>query len=100
MTAMPTLNLFADNPNTIMATLSIRNLPESVHAALRIRAAQKGRSMEAEVRHILIELCEPLQQKADFSQLQTMVKQLYGDNKPDNVVDELIAERRSEAQRE
>ena len=83
-----------------MATLSIRNLPESVHSALRIRAARKGRSMEAEVRRILIELCEPPQPKPNFSKLQAMVKQLYGDKKPKHVVDDLIAERRVEALRE
>jgi len=36
-----------------MAVLTVRNLPESVHHALRLRAAQHGRSMEAEVRSIL-----------------------------------------------
>lgn len=36
-----------------MATLTIRNLPDEVHRALRLRAAQQGRSTEAEVRVIL-----------------------------------------------
>lgn len=36
-----------------MATLTIRNLPDEVHRALRVRAAQHGRSTEAEVREIL-----------------------------------------------
>lgn len=36
-----------------MATLSIRNLPNEDHQALRIQAAQHGRSMEAEARAIL-----------------------------------------------
>lgn len=36
-----------------MAMLTIRNLPEEVHRALRVRAAQHGQSMEAEVRDIL-----------------------------------------------
>lgn len=36
-----------------MATISIRNLPEEVHRALRVRAANHGRSTEAEVRNIL-----------------------------------------------
>jgi plasmid stability protein len=36
-----------------MATLTIRDLDEQVRAALRIRAARHGRSMEAEVREIL-----------------------------------------------
>jgi plasmid stability protein len=36
-----------------MATLTVRNLPEEVHRALRVRAAMHGRSTEAEVRDIL-----------------------------------------------
>jgi plasmid stability protein len=33
--------------------LTIRNLHDDVHRALRVRAAQHGRSTEAEVREIL-----------------------------------------------
>lgn len=36
-----------------MAMLTVRNLPDEVHRALRVRAAQHGNSMEAEVRQIL-----------------------------------------------
>jgi len=36
-----------------MATLTIRDFDESLKAKLRIRAAEHGRSMEAEVRAIL-----------------------------------------------
>lgn len=36
-----------------MANLTIRNLNEEVKARLRIKAAEHGRSMEEEVRHIL-----------------------------------------------
>ena len=36
-----------------MATVTVRNLPEEVHRALRVRAAMHGRSTEAEIRHIL-----------------------------------------------
>lgn len=36
-----------------MAMLTIRNLPDEVHRALRMRAARHGHSMEAEVREIL-----------------------------------------------
>ena len=36
-----------------MAILTVRNLPDAVHRALRLRAAQHGRSTEAEVRAIL-----------------------------------------------
>lgn len=36
-----------------MATLTIRNVPEGVHQALRRRAAENARSVEAEVRALL-----------------------------------------------
>lgn len=36
-----------------MATVTIRNLPDEVHRALRVRAAMHGRSTEAEIRAIL-----------------------------------------------
>lgn len=40
---------------TIVAAMSIRNLDERVMELLRIRAARHGRSMEAEVRAILVD---------------------------------------------
>ena len=36
-----------------MSALTVRNLPDETHRALKLRAAQHGRSTEAEVRHIL-----------------------------------------------
>ncbi|SOY44678.1 FitA-like ribbon-helix-helix domain-containing protein [Cupriavidus taiwanensis] len=36
-----------------MPILTIRNVPDEVHRALRLRAAEHGRSTEAEVREIL-----------------------------------------------
>lgn len=36
-----------------MAMLTVRNLPDEIHRALRVRAALHGHSMEAEVREIL-----------------------------------------------
>ena len=42
-----------------MATLTVRNLPDEVHRALRVRAAQHGRSTEAEVRGILVDSVIP-----------------------------------------
>lgn len=38
-----------------MAAVTVRNLDERVKARLRARAAQHGRSMEAEIRLILLE---------------------------------------------
>jgi plasmid stability protein len=42
-----------------MAMLTVRNLPDDVHRALRVRAAQHGRSTEAEVRAILTDAVKP-----------------------------------------
>ena len=42
-----------------MAAFSIRNIDEDVKARLRLRAAQHGRSMEAEIRAILVEAVRP-----------------------------------------
>ncbi len=42
-----------------MATLTVRNLPDEVHRALRLRAARHGRSTEAEVRAILEAAVKP-----------------------------------------
>lgn len=42
-----------------MAMLTVRNLPDDVHRALRVRAAHHGRSTEAEVREILASAVKP-----------------------------------------
>lgn len=36
-----------------MATVTVRNLPDEVHRALRVRASMHGHSTEAEIRSIL-----------------------------------------------
>ena len=43
----------------MMAILTVRNVPDDVHRALRVRAAKHGRSTEAEVREILAEVVKP-----------------------------------------
>lgn len=42
-----------------MAILTVRNVPDEVHRALRVRAAHRGRSTEAEVRAILRDAVMP-----------------------------------------
>ena len=42
-----------------MASVTVRNLPDEVHRALRLRAAQHGRSTEAEIRDILERVAKP-----------------------------------------
>lgn len=50
---LPGLRASIASTEVIMATLTIRNLPESTRRALKERAAAHNRSMEAEVRDIL-----------------------------------------------
>jgi plasmid stability protein len=42
-----------------MAMLTVRNLPDDVHRALRVQAALHGHSTEAEVREILATAVKP-----------------------------------------
>lgn len=42
-----------------MTSITVRNLPDAVHRALRVLAAQNGRSAEAEVRDILERAVKP-----------------------------------------
>ncbi len=44
-----------------MPVLTVRNVPDSVHRALRVRAAEHGRSTEAEIRDILANSVKPEQ---------------------------------------
>lgn len=56
--------------------------------------------MEAEIRAILTEASLAEERRASAQALQAWVDELYGKNKPEGVVDELIAERRREASSE
>lgn len=42
-----------------MPAVTIRNLPDEVHRALKVRAARHGRSTEAEMREILAAAVRP-----------------------------------------
>jgi len=42
-----------------MSVVTVRNLPEETHRALKVRAAQHGRSTEAEIREILEDAVHP-----------------------------------------
>jgi plasmid stability protein len=43
----------------VMRSITVRNIPDEVHRALRVRAAQHGRSAEAEIRDILEDAVRP-----------------------------------------
>ena len=62
-----------------MAALSIRDLDDTVKERLRVRAAEHGRSMEAEVRAILSEAVgEPEQSSGLFMALMDRFAALGG----------------------
>lgn len=42
-----------------MSSVTVRNLPDATHRALKLRAAQHGRSTEAEIRLILENAVSP-----------------------------------------
>ena len=42
-----------------MPSITVRNVPDEVHRALKVRAAQHGRSAEAEIRDILENAVKP-----------------------------------------
>jgi plasmid stability protein len=49
----------------VMAMLTIRNLDPALKERLRVRAAQHGRSMEAEVRGILQTVLQPPERSSE-----------------------------------
>lgn len=59
-----------------MAAISVRDLNDEVAARLRVRAAQHGRSMEAEVRAILTDAV--LEADQDQPNLAQAVRQHFG----------------------
>ncbi len=83
-----------------MPVLNIRNLPPEVHTGLRVRAAKAGRSMEAEARSILTRAVLRGEGRQPAADLPAWVDELYTTGKPSGVVEDLLAERRRESERE
>lgn len=86
-----------------MATLTVRNLPDSTRDAIRVAAARHGRSMEAEVRVALETTFKPakpaLTAQERLARIDAAVLKAYAGKRPDWTVDEFIAERRKAAER-
>ena len=85
-----------------MATLTVRDLPDEDRDALRVRAAEHGRSMEAEVRALIHDaLHAPAKASAEarVKRVQDRIRAANGGVMPTGVVDQFIAERRSAAAR-
>lgn len=75
-----------------MPNITVRNLSEAIHRALRVRAARHGRSTEAEVRVILQETVLPAERLKIGSEIHRIAREIGG-------MDELeIRRERSEIQ--
>lgn len=61
-----------------MAAITIRNLSDETHRAIRLRAAEHGRSTEAEVRAILDEAVRPTHRLKMGSALVALFRPLGG----------------------
>ena len=61
-----------------MAAVTVRNLPEATHRALKLRAAQHGRSTEAEIREILETAVRPTNRLKIGSELAALGRELGG----------------------
>lgn len=76
-----------------MASITVRNLPEETHRALRVRAAQNGRSTEAEIRSILETAVRPNERLKLGSALAALGDkyaldlEIIRDKKPSRIVD-------------
>lgn len=77
-----------------MAAVTVRNLPEETHRALKQRARSHGRSTEAEIRTILEEAVRPLSRLKVGSALAAFGRRYGGvdldivrDPAPDEIAD-------------
>ena len=61
-----------------MAAVTIRNLPEATHRALKARATRHGRSTEAEIRDILESAVRPEQRIRLGSELAAIGREFGG----------------------
>lgn len=61
-----------------MASVNVRNLPDEVHRALRVRAAHHGRSTEAEIREILEAAVRPPERVKFGSLLASIAREAGG----------------------
>lgn len=89
-----------------MGTLTIRNLPEKTHKALRLRAAENGRSVEEEVRRILAEQVgrrpnyRNPKSPEEIAAAVKVAQEYFAPLRRQYSVDQFIEEKRDEARRE
>jgi plasmid stability protein len=61
-----------------MPAVTVRNIPEKTHRALKLRAARNGRSTEAEIRRILEDAVSPDSTTGLGSQLAALGRSFGG----------------------
>ena len=61
-----------------MPAVTVRNIPEATHRALKVRAARNGRSTEAEIRKILEDSVAPPQRLNIGSELAALGRRFGG----------------------
>jgi antitoxin FitA len=74
-----------------MASVSVRNLSEQTHKALRIRAARHGRGVEAEIRAILDDAVNP-RKRVGLGAMLTAIGRDFGGVDLDTARDQTPAE--------
>lgn len=86
-----------------MATLTIRNISDEALARFRVRAAEHGRSMEAEARELIERAGATAETKLSpaerVAKARERLRAAFGGNPPTDLVDDLLAERRAAAAR-
>ncbi|MCL2074922.1 MAG: plasmid stabilization protein [Betaproteobacteria bacterium] len=82
-----------------MAMMTVRNLPDGVHRALRVRAARKGHSAEAEVREILANAVNPEARIHMGDALAALGRKLGLTNEDFEIFDQLRAKTQAEPMR-
>lgn len=83
-----------------MAVLTVRNLPDEVHRALRMRAAEHGRSMEAEVRSILEATVKPAPRQGFGSLIVDLVQRAGVTDEDAAALDAVLTARRKDTMHE
>lgn len=72
-----------------LAALTVRNLSEETHRALKARAAQHGRSTEAEVREILESVVRPTERIRAGTALAQLGRQIGLTDEEIKIIDEV-----------
>jgi plasmid stability protein len=74
--------------------LVIHDVPDKVWEGLDKKAKASGRTIAAEAAAILAEAVQPAKAGDPAEEFLSMVDRMYGSNRPRNIVDEFLAERR------